>query len=118
MFDEELEVTSIDERDELDDLYWDELREKWLEEDKPIEYKKIKMLHERLNEEGLNHIFIKNMDGYQIIIELFGKKIGDFVENRISYGLEAMGFDIPDNDVQGWISVDEALEMIKGAIKK
>lgn len=111
---EEIEVTPLDERDDLEDLYWDELREKWLEEENKVEYKKIKMLHERLNEEGLNHIFQRNMDGYQIIIEQFGKRIGDFVENRISYGLEAMGFDIPDNDVQGWLSVEEAVKMVKG----
>lgn len=28
------ELTSLDERDELEDILWDELRERWIDEDK------------------------------------------------------------------------------------
>ena len=99
----------------------------------------IEKLHKRLLEEGIPHEFVNRSEGtlcpiigYQIWYPSKEDNIGDFIqifgttmEGRLegySYGadldlMEAMGFDItPEKDggtVKGYISLDEAYEMIK-----
>ena len=99
----------------------------------------INLLHEKLAEAGIPHyydIFIpnefRNKLGGQIfyggkypdakckgdVIQTFYKYHDDGTIDGVSYGsennlLEAMGFDIDEGDVRGFMTIDEAFEMIK-----
>ena len=50
-----------------------------------MKYSEIKKLHEKLNEMGIEHEFIKKYDGYQIVIEKFNVKVS-FIEHFLSFG--------------------------------
>lgn len=80
-------------------------------------YENILKLEQKLAASEIPRIFRKIFDGYQIIyIDQAGKRIGDVVEHKFSYGLEAMGFDL-GNDVEGHLSVEEAFALFEEANK-
>ena len=81
-------------------------------------YEKILQLERKLAAAEIPRIFQKIYDGYQIIyIDQKGNKKGDVVEHQMSYGLEAMGFDL-ETDVEGWLTVDEAFDLFKNVHEK
>ena len=98
--------------------------------------KAIMELDERLTAAGIPHVlrdmgsYGDHLDfGWQIVypsIEAWSKDeagSGDVVWNEASYGheadlLEAMGFDIPNDDVRGYLTVDEAFGFFERQWKK
>ena len=76
-------------------------------------YKAILDLDKLLTAEGIPHELIRFLDGWQICYPSKRQKKGDVVQHCYSYGagrghLEAMGFDIRRNDVDGYLTMGDA----------
>lgn len=84
-------------------------------------YTEILRLDKMLDEKKIEHEIIRFWDGYRIGIIYNGREIGDIVQHYGSYGntdnlLETMGFD--KTDVIGSLTAEQAMELIKLAIKR
>lgn len=100
-----------------------------------ISSKSIYELEDMLKEAGIPHE-MRMMDGddntvfgYQIVYPSLSEWMeekagsGDVVCNEISYGheqdlLEAMGFDIPGSDVEGFLTAQQAFEYFERQYRK
>lgn len=81
------------------------------------DYKSILKLEKKLVERKIPHVFHEFMDGWQVIYYTSeGERVGDVIEHCGSYDLEAMGFGLLD--VQGWLTVEEALWMFEEAYRE
>lgn len=79
-------------------------------------YKSIFELDKRLTEANIPHVLQRFLDGWQIIYPSEEEREGDVISHFGSYGyeqdlIEAYGFCI--QDVEGWLSVDNAFNLIK-----
>lgn len=79
-------------------------------------YTSILDLDKRLTEAGIPHVLQRVCDGWQIIYPSLEEREGDVVAHFGSYGheedlIEAYGFNF--QDVKGWLSVDDAFNLIK-----
>ena len=83
-------------------------------------------LNEKLNLAGIPHVITKNFDGWLIAYPNDENRIGD-VTQFTGYGGsqgasqdlgEAYGFDIPDGDVDGYLTLDQAFEYFRRAHEK
>lgn len=86
-------------------------------------YKSILELDKRLVDLNIEHELHRMDDGYIIYYPNHIDRIGDVIEHKSSYGhevdqMEAYMFEECGDDVLGYLSVDEALELFINANKK
>ena len=83
-------------------------------------YQNILFLHDELVRAGIPHELSRFLDGWIIIYEKDGVRIGDVTTHFFSYGhetdlMEAYGFPECEDGVMGDLNVDEAFELFKNA---
>ena len=83
-------------------------------------YQNILFLHDELARAGVPHELSRFLDGWIIIYEKDGVRIGDVTTHFFSYGhetdlMEAYGFQECEDGVIGDLGVDEAFELFKNA---
>ena len=92
-----------------------------------FEFNSIKLLHEMLEKEEIEHDFFEDFGGYHIYVyDEFDKSIISVIENYSSYGhgedlLEIMGLLTPEereiDSVAGFLTAEDVFNRIKKAVK-
>lgn len=83
-------------------------------------YHSILLLDRELSELEIEHELVRLYDGYIIYYPNIINRVGDVVEHKNSYGherdlLEAYGFPECNDDVLGYLTLEETLELFKKA---
>ena len=81
------------------------------------DYVAILQLAQRCANREIPYVLKRCWDGWIVILEKDGARIADAIEHNGSYGhegnlLETMDFPEDNNDVTGWLTVDEVWERI------